>query len=657
MLSERPEPLWVATEDDVANSRIAAFRQFVCVTRGLDLRDYAALHAWSIDEVADFWRALSEFFEVDVLSGGTVSLGDGTIRGAQWFNDRSLNFTEQLLSRCGDVGAVIVGVDEVGETSTLTGKELRSQVEGLAGTLSELGVESGDAVMGYVANVPEAIVAFLAAAAIGATWSSVGSDFAAGAAVSRVGQLKPSVLVATAGHWFAGRFHDRRSEIEAIERSIPSIEATIVIGADADKRGWISWKDAVSGSPVSPIPVPFDHPLWVLFTSGTTGPPKGIIHGHGGIFLEMLKQVGLHWDVKEGDRLFWHSSPSWVMWNMQLSALALGATVVCYSGSPNHPGPDRLLKLVDAFDVTFFGTSPAYLQRYIDTHPRTPSLPALRAIGVTGAPISPDLHSEVAERVFGVPVWSVSGGTDVATALCGGSRDAPVWAGQISRPCLGVDLRAWNTQGQNVILGFGEMVVTKPIPSMPIGLWGDPDGSLFRATYLELGADIWQQGDWITITPWQSIVIHGRSDATLNRGGVRMGSADVYAVTDAVPEFLDSLVIGLELVDDGYWMPLFVELAPDATLDKSLVERVKDKIRASVSPRHVPDEIIVVSSIPRTRTGKRLEVPVKRLFQGLELEYAVNLDSVMNPEAMREFSELVSRFGHLSRNPFGNQAT
>ena len=392
--------------------------------------------------------------------------------------------------------------------------------------------------------------------------------------------------------------------------------------------------------------MPFEHPLWVVFSSGTTGTPKGLVHGHGGILLETLKQVGLHWDLRPTDRVFWYTSPSWVMWNMQLSTLALGGSIVCYDGSPTHPDPARLWQLAADLHVSFLGVSPGYLQACANTDLAPASrfdLSALRAIGATGAPLSPQLHRWALEHVGELPLWSISGGTDIAGAFVGGAPTAPVWAGKISVRCLGAAVEAWDEHGQPVTDEVGDLVVTRPMPSMPVSLWNDPETTRYRDTYLSTYPGVWRHGDWITIDPDGAVVIHGRSDSTLNRNGIRMGSADIYAAVEPLDEIAEALVLGVEQPDGSYWMPLFVTLTDGHDLDPALVDRIRAAIRDTASPRHVPDQIIAVPAIPHTRTGKKLEVPLKRLFQGADLRDVVDPATVDDPTALTPFADLAAR--------------
>jgi acetoacetyl-CoA synthetase len=642
-------PLWQPTRELLEGSNLARFTDFLGRTRGLRFAGYGELWQWSVTELEGFWAAVWEFFELDRASGYDEVLADASMPGARWFTGAHVNFAGYLLERGETEEVAIVSADESGAVSSLTWGELRSQVAALAGTLQCLGVGSGDVVCGYVPNTGEAVVAFLATASLGATWSSVGQDYAPSAVVDRFAQLRPKVLFTCDGYHFNGRAHARVEAIGEIRSSLQSLEHVVVVQHLGERvpEDWLPWEAAVAeAAELDPVAVPFDHPLWVLFSSGTTGLPKGLVHGHGGFLVETLKQVVLHWDLRAEDRLFWYTSPSWVMWNLQLSTLVTGGSTLCYDGSPTHPDASQLWQLVADHGVTFFGTSPGYLQASANAglHPAADlDLSRLRAMGSTGSPLAPYLHRWNRDEVGDLPLWSMSGGTDIAAAFVGGAPTVPIWPGEISVRCLGVAMAAWDENGRPVYDEVGELVVHRPMPSMPVCLWDDPDRSRYREAYFSTFPGAWRQGDWITITERGSVVIHGRSDSTLNRNGVRMGSADIYAAVETIPEVTEALVIGAEQTDGTYWMPLFVVLADGHDLDDAMVQRIKAAIRSKASPRHVPDEVIAVPGIPHTRTGKKLEVPVKRILQGVPLERVANPDAVDDAALLTPFVDLAAR--------------
>lgn len=644
------EALWTPSESYLASANITQFMEFARSARGVAISDYASLWNWSVENLPEFWQTIWEYFDLDAVSSYERVLGSQQMPGAEWFPGAHLNFADYVLAQGNEDDVAIVGVDETGSTRHVTRHQLRRDVSSLAATLVRLGVQRGDVVAGYLPNIPEAVVAFLATASIGATWSSVGQDYAPSAVVDRFSQLRPVVLVTAEGYQFNGKSHDRTDAVAQIRSGLTSLTHVIMVArqeAAALTDDWIGWREAIlETAAIQPVEVPFSHPLWVLFSSGTTGIPKGLVHSHGGILLETLKQMSLHWNLKSDDRLFWYTSPSWVMWNLQVSTLAMGGSIVCYDGSPTYPDVAAMWRLVAACGVTYFGTSPGYLQA-CEAADVTPGedydLSSLRAMGSTGSPLPPHSHRWAKKSVGPIPLWSISGGTDIAGAFLGGVPTVPVWAGELSARCLGVAVDAWNEEGESVTGEVGELVIRKPMPSMPINFWNDEDQSRYRDAYFSVYPQAWRQGDWITITSRGSVVIHGRSDSTLNRNGVRMGSADIYAAVETIGEVEESLVIGAEQSDGSYWMPLFVVPREGVALDEALVSRIKAAIREGASPRHVPDEIIEVSGIPHSKSGKKLEVPVKRLLQGAPLDKVANLDTIDDPARLRQFEQIASR--------------
>lgn len=634
------EPQWVPSDDDLAEAQVTSFALFVEKRTGLSFPDYRTLWQWSIDDPEGFWGALWDYFDLGERAGDV--LGATEMPGAQWFPGTRLNYVEQVLRQVRDDRPAILSVDETGEITEISWAALIATAAAFARTLRELGVGPGDRVAGYLPNIPEAVIAFLATASLGAIWSACGQDYSAQAALDRLGQLEPKVLVTADGYRFGGKVHDKTADIAALRAGLPSLAGTVVvsrIGAVVpDAIAWASVDPGDADVDLDIESVDFAHPLWVLYSSGTTGKPKGIVHGHGGVLLEHLKAVALQSDIGPDDTFFWYTSPSWMMWNFQVAGLLVGATIVCYDGSPAAPTPDALWRLAARTRATVLGTSPGYVLACAKAGsvPRTDhDLSALRLVGITGSSLPPSsslwLRDNVGERV---PVASISGGTDVVSAFIGGVRTVPVWPGELSAPYLGVALDAWDEQGNPVRDEVGELVITKPMPSMPVSFWNDPDGSRYRDAYFEMFPGVWRHGDWITITGHGSIVVHGRSDSTLNRQGIRMGSADIYQAVERIPEIAEALVIGAEQPDGGYWMPLFVVLTPGVELTDELRGRINATIRAEVSPRHVPDEIIAAPGIPHTRTGKKLEVPIKKLFQGADAATVVAPTAVDVPELL-----------------------
>ncbi|UED82885.1 acetoacetate--CoA ligase [Streptomyces profundus] len=674
MTTETPvpdQPLWRPSAERVAAARLTEFHGWAALRHGAPAvrtddptAGYAALHRWSVTDLDTFWRALAEWFDVRFSTPPTAVLADPRMPGARWFPGATLNYAEHALRGPADPAAqdqpALLAVDESIAPRAIGWPELRQRVGALSAALRELGVRPGDRVCGYLPNIPEAVVALLASATVGAVWTSCAPDFGARSVLDRFQQVEPVVLFAVDGYRYGGRVHERAETVAELRAGLPTLRAVVHVPllGGAAPEGALPWAELTS-APVEPVfeQVPFDHPLWVLYSSGTTGLPKAIIQSQGGILLEHLKQLGLHCDLGPGDRLFWYTSTGWMMWNFLVSSLLTGSTAVLYDGAPGHPDPAAQWRVAERVRATVFGTSAAYVTACAkkDVHPaRDFDLSATRCVATTGSPLPPEgfrwLHEEA-----GADLWiaSVSGGTDVCSCFAGGVPTLPVYVGELQAPCLGTDLAAWDPSGTPLIDEVGELVVGTPMPSMPVGFWNDPDGSRYHDSYFATFPGVWRHGDWITHTSHGGVIIHGRSDSTLNRQGVRMGSADIYEAVERLPEIGESLVIGVEQPDGGYWMPLFVALAEGAVLDDALRQRIADTIRHSLSPRHLPDEIIEIPKVPHTRTGKRLEVPVKRLFQGDALERAVNLGSVDDPEALLFLARLAQRRATVSDDRYG----
>ncbi|WP_327232949.1 acetoacetate--CoA ligase [Streptomyces sp. NBC_01317] len=652
-----PEPFWTPDPADTAVTRIADFGRWAAARHpGLDQAgdptDYDVLYRWSVTELEEFWGAVWEYFAVDSSTPYETVLAEELMPGARWFPGATLNYAHHALRHVRDDEPAILALDETGSGYEVLGGELRAQVAAIAATLRDLGVGPGDTVAGYLPHTPHAVVAFLATASLGAVWSVCGQDYAPEAAADRFAQLRPTVLFAADGYLFNGTVHDRRDAALELARHLPTLNAVVLVdhvgpGWSDDRRSFptLRWDDVVTRTEeLVCAPVPFDHPLWVVFSSGTTGLPKGIVHGHGGVLLEHLKTLGLHSDLGPADRLLWYTTTHWMMWNLVVSTLLTGATACTYDGSPApFARPDVLWDLAARHRVTVFGTSPQYLlgMAKFGIDPSVHDLSAIRAVGCTGSTLPASAYPWVGEHVGKrVQLASTSGGTDVVSGFAGSAATTPVWAGELSAPHLGVALAAYSPDGDPVVDQVGELVVTRPMPSMPLYFWNDPDGARYQDAYFSTYPGVWRHGDWITLTSRGSVVVHGRSDSTLNRNGVRLGSADIHDAVERLPEIAESLVIGAEEPDGGYWMPLFVVLAEGAVLDDALRDRLRDAIRTSASPRHVPDEILDVPGVPHTRTGKKLEVPVKRLLQGASAGDVVNPAAVDNPGLIAFYARL-----------------
>ncbi|MFB9464083.1 acetoacetate--CoA ligase [Streptomyces cinereospinus] len=653
MSTENPQPLWQPDPDRIAQAQITAFRAWAAEHHGAPAEGgYAALHRWSVDELETFWAAVTQWFDVKFSTPYARVLADRSMPGAQWFPGATLNYAEHALRAAAtrpDAPALLC-VDESHAPRPVTWSGLRRQVGSLAAELRALGVRPGDRVSGYLPNIPEAVVALLATAAVGGVWTSCAPDFGARSVLDRFQQVEPVVLFTVDGYRYGGKEHDRRGVVAELRRELPTLRAVVhipLLGSQTPE-GAVEWS-TLTGADTEPVfeQVPFGHPLWVLYSSGTTGLPKAIVQSQGGILVEHLKQLGLHCDLGPDDRFFWYTSTGWMMWNFLVSGLLTGTTIVLYDGSPGHPDTGAQWRVAERTGATFYGTSAAYVMacRKADVHPgRDHDLSRVRCVATTGSPLPPDgfrwLHDKVRADLW---IASVSGGTDVCSCFAGAVPTLPVHIGELQAPGLGTDLQSWDPSGNPLTDEVGELVVTNPMPSMPIYFWNDPDGSRYHDSYFDTYPGVWRHGDWITVTSQGSVIVHGRSDSTLNRQGVRMGSADIYEAVERLPEIRESLVIGIEQPDGGYWMPLFVHLAPGAALDETLLNRIKQTIREQLSPRHIPDEIIEVPGIPHTLTGKRIEVPVKRLLQGTPLQEAVNPGSIDNLDLLAFYEDLARK--------------
>ena len=651
--TSRGELLWEPSAEAVERSNLTRYTRWLEAERGLELPDYETLRRWSIDSLEDFWTSIWEFFEVRADGDPTTVLADRSMPGARWFEDVRLNYAEHIFRDRGGDEVAVRHRAEGGELGEITWGELRGRVGAFAAGLRGLGVERGDRVVAYLPNSPAALIGFLASASIGAVWSSCSPDFGVSTVVDRFAQIEPKVLLAVDGYRYNGRPFDRMEVVAELERSMPTVEHTVLVpyldpDADASRlAGGVRWhevEESGAGSELRFERVPFDHPLWVLYSSGTTGLPKAIVQGHGGILLEQLKKLHLHLDAQPGDRVFWFTTTGWMMWNFLVGVLLTEASIVLYDGSPAEPDMGVLWNLADEAGVTCFGTSASYIAACMKEGVEPGSgrdLSSLRSVGSTGSPLAPEGFQWVYDHV-GADTWlfSTSGGTDVCTAFVGGVPTLPVYRGELQGRSLGAAVEAWNEDGESVIGEVGELVITEPMPSMPVFFWGDPDGSRYRESYFEMFPGIWRHGDWIEITERGTAIIYGRSDSTINRSGIRMGTSEIYRAVASVDEVTDALVVDIPRAGTEGWMPLFVVLRDDAELDEALTKEIAKRIRERCSPRHVPDRVYRIAEVPRTLSGKVLEVPVKRILTGTPADRAASRDSLANPDSLDYFVEL-----------------
>jgi acetoacetyl-CoA synthetase len=648
-----PEKLWEPPAELVERARMTEYVRWLAAERGLELDGYDALWRWSVEDLEGFWSSIWDFFGVQADGGCDRVLSSREMPGAEWFAGSRLNYAEHAFAGKEDAEPAILHASELRELGELSWGELRTQVAAVAAGLRGLGVERGDRVVAYMPNVPEAIVAFLASASLGAVWSSCSPDFGPGSVIDRFAQIEPKVLLAVDGYRYGGRDFDRRGVLAELAAAMPSLRRTVVLpyldpepdlSGLRDATSWGELLAAGAGAALKFDRVPFEHPLWVLYSSGTTGLPKAIVQSQGGILLEHLKKLNLHVDAHPGDRLFWFTTTGWMMWNFLVSGLLTRAAIVLYDGSPGHPGMGALWDLAARAGVTTFGTSASYIAACMKDGVEPGAgrdLSRLKAVGSTGSPLSPEGFDWVYEQL-GADTWlfSTSGGTDLCTAFVGGVPLLPVYRGELQARALGAAVEAWDEDGNPVIDEVGELVVTEPMPSMPVRFWDDPGDRRYRASYFEHYPGVWRHGDWIEITSRGTAIIYGRSDSTINRSGIRMGTSEIYRAVLGVEQIVDALVVDIPRPGTEGWMPLFVVLREGAELDDELRREIARRVREQCSPRHVPDEVYAIAAVPRTLSGKALEVPVKRILTGTPPERAASRESLANPEALDYFVEL-----------------
>jgi acetoacetyl-CoA synthetase len=629
------DPLWTPSEERIERSTLARFAR----EAGKDPHDYEALWRWSVDDLEGFWQAICDFFDVRFDTPPERVLGSREMPGAEWCPGARLSYAEHIFRGKDPDEVAIRHASELREAGEWTWADLRRETGRMVAILRAHGVGEGDRVAAYLPNIPETVAAFLATASIGAIWSSAAPEFGARSVIDRFSQIEPKVLLAIDGYRYGGKDFDRRELVRSIAAEtgdVPVIELGYLSG-----DGWA--EDAVPAE-LEFAQLSFDHPLWVLYSSGTTGLPKSIVHGQGGILLEHLKKMHLHVDAQEGDRVFWFSTTGWMMWNFLVGVLLTPASIVLYDG---NPAGDVLWQLAADTGMTTLGTSAAFIAASMKEEIEPAEgrdLSALDAVGSTGSPLSPEGFSWVYEKL-GEDTWlfSTSGGTDVCTAFVGGAPVLPVFRGELQARSLGCAVESWDDDGNALVGEVGELVVTEPMPSMPVFFWGDEDGSRLRESYFDTYPGVWRHGDWIEITERGTAIIYGRSDSTINRGGVRMGTSEIYRAVLAVDEVTDALVVDLPRDGQENDMPLFVVLREDEDLDDDLVKRIRTRVREDCSPRHVPNSVHQIAEVPRTLSGKLLEVPVKRILMGEDPEKAASRDSLANPKALDWFVDLARR--------------
>lgn len=634
-------------------SRMAAFMAWAAAETGQAFDDYHALWAWSVDDPGAFWSALARWWELPLDSENGAALAHEAMPGAVWFPGARLNYAAQVLRHAAPGRVAIRHEAEDGTLTNLSWEELRDRVSALAAALAAIGIGAGDRVVGYLPNTPDTIVAFLACASLGATWSLCAPDMGAPTVLERFRQIEPTAIFTASGYSHGGAWRDRSAEVSALLAGLPSLAHWITLDAAGTvepgalaRHGW----DDLLARPgrAQPVALPFDHPLWVVYSSGTTGSPKAIVHGHGGVVLEHLKLLGLHCDVTRDDVFAWYSSTGWIMWNVQVGGLLTGATLAIAEGSPGVPDMGRLWRFVERAGVTVFGAGAAWyaacMKAGID--PRAEAdLSRLKMLGSTGSPLPPEAYRWLRETVR-EDVWiaPIAGGTDLAGVFLAGSPTLPVHAGEMQCRALGAAVHAFDPAGNPVIDDVGELVCTRPMPSMPLRLWGDADGARLHESYFDTYPGVWRQGDWVKITARGSAIIYGRSDATINRHGIRMGTADIYRVVEDLEAVGDSLVVDLEYLGKPSCMILFVKLAEGARLDDMLRATIAQAIRSRVSPHHVPDRIEAAPDIPYTLTGKKLEVPIKKRLLGRDMGQVVTPDAMANPDCLGWFEDYAREY-------------
>ncbi|MDB5839286.1 MAG: acetoacetyl-CoA synthetase [Herminiimonas sp.] len=657
--------LWTPSALRIERSRMHDYMRWLEREKGKSFGDYNALWDWSTTHLEAFWESIWQYFDLRSATPAERILDTHAMPGAKWFEGACLNFAEQvfrfnLSDEHGDKPAIIAQ-SELRAMTQMSWRELRRQVTAVANSLRALGVQPGDRVAAYMPNIPETAIAFLACASIGAIWSSCSPDMGSASVLDRFRQIDPKVLIAVDGYRYGGKDFDRLAVVDAMRQALPTLELVVLLpylDLDAAIDGATHWHSllthpAAHAQPIRFEQLPFDHPLWILYSSGTTGMPKPIVHGHGGSLLESMKGHALHLDLGPQDRFLWYSTTGWIMWNSQVTGLLVGATICLYDGNPGYPDLGTLWKFAERAGLTFFGAGAAYFGNCMKAGiepARIADLARLRSVGSTGSPLAPESYEWIYRHVGqDILLATISGGTDIAAAFVGACPVLPLYSGEMQCRCLGVAVSAFDDKGRPLEDAVGELVVTEPMPSMPLYFWNDQGNKRYLESYFDTYPGYWRHGDWIRITPRGGAIIYGRSDTTINRHGIRMGTAEIYRVVEDLPEIADSLVVDLEYLGRESYMPLFVVLAPGVKLNAALEKRIREKIRTELSARHVPNDIFATAQIPRTLTGKKMELPIKNLLLGMPVERIANRDAMSNPECLAYYVEFARE-----RNPEHN---
>jgi acetoacetyl-CoA synthetase len=641
------KPLWVPSQEIKTQANLTRFIDWLSEIKSKHFDSYEELWKWSVTDHRAFWRVLWDYFQIQA-DGNPDQILSGSMPQTRWFENTKLSYAEHVFRSARTQETAVIAISENNKIQHISYQELRDQVSKVQRFLISLDVKPGDRVVGYLPCILEATIAFLAVNSMGAIWSSCSPDFGTQSVIDRFAPIEPAILIAVDEYSYGGKTFPKKETIQALQKQLSTVRKTIIIG-DTELPHSTSWKSILAQAPslLTFYRSGFNEPIWILFSSGTTGLPKAITQSVGGILLEHLKYLSFNQDVKPQERCFWYTTTGWMMWNYIQSSLLLGATVILFDGSPAYPDLNRLWRLAEELEWNHFGTSAGFILACMKAgiDPRSMgSFKNLRSIGSTGSTLPPEGFAWIYEKVKS-DVWltSMSGGTDICSAFVGGNPLLPVYAGEIQCRALGVGLEAWNEAGQSVIQEVGEMVITHPMPSMPVFFWNDPDFKRYHESYFEIFPKVWRHGDWIEVTEHQGIIIYGRSDATLNRGGVRIGTSEIYRAVDKVAEVKDSLIICLEKAQGEFYMPLFVVMQDSKVLSDEIRKRINQTLRMDYSPRHIPDEIIQVPDIPYTISGKKTETPVKKILMGHPLKSVVNPGSLRNPSAMDFFSDLYKK--------------